>query len=76
MGHEILNADIPSNFFLSLCLTIMLEICPLNERELLIRARGLAGVSLGELAKTYAQPFPKTLLRAKGFVGQLLELAQ
>ncbi len=53
----------------------MLEICPLNERELLSRARGLAGVSLGGLAKSYAQPFPKTLLRAKGFVGQLLELA-
>ncbi|MBP6104390.1 MAG: DNA mismatch repair endonuclease MutH [Gammaproteobacteria bacterium] len=53
----------------------MLEICPLNERELLNRARKLAGLSLGELAKTYAIPFPQTLLRAKGFVGQLLELA-
>ncbi len=53
----------------------MLEICPLNERALLVRARGLAGVSLGELAKIYAIPLPKALLRAKGFVGQLLELA-
>lgn len=53
----------------------MLEICPLNERALLSRARGLAGLSLGELAETYATPLPKTLLRAKGFVGQLLELA-
>jgi DNA mismatch repair protein MutH len=53
----------------------MLEICPLNERELLARARLLAGVSLEVLARTYAQPLPKTLRRAKGFVGQLLELA-
>ncbi len=54
---------------------MMLEICPLNERALLVRARALAGIALGELAKNHRQALPKTLLHSKGFVGQLIELA-
>ncbi len=53
----------------------MLEICPYNERELLARARALGGMSLEMLAKNHAQTLPLSLRQAKGFVGQLIELA-
>ncbi|HTQ08218.1 MAG TPA: DNA mismatch repair endonuclease MutH [Polyangiaceae bacterium] len=47
---------------------------PANERELVERAARLAGVSLGELAARLGRPVPGDLRRAKGFVGQLVEL--
>ncbi|HMJ13005.1 MAG TPA: DNA mismatch repair endonuclease MutH [Polyangiaceae bacterium] len=48
---------------------------PRSELELLARARALAGVSLGELALQFGVSVPESQLRAKGWVGQLLERA-
>ncbi len=47
---------------------------PSSEIELLARAQALAGVRLGELAERLERPVPTDLRRAKGFVGQLVEL--
>jgi DNA mismatch repair protein MutH len=47
---------------------------PSSEIELLARARALAGLRLGELAERLERPVPVDLRRAKGFVGQLVEL--
>jgi DNA mismatch repair protein MutH len=47
---------------------------PATEAELVARARGLAGVRLDELAARLGRPVPPDLRRAKGFVGQLVEL--
>jgi DNA mismatch repair protein MutH len=47
---------------------------PASEAELVARARALAGSSLGELAARLGRPVPPDLRRAKGFVGQLVEL--
>lgn len=47
---------------------------PADERELLTRAGGLAGKSLGELARRAGGPVPVNLRHAKGWVGELLEL--
>lgn len=47
---------------------------PASEAELLARARALAGLPLGELAARLDRPVPPDLKRAKGFVGQLVEL--
>ncbi|KDM90474.1 DNA mismatch repair endonuclease MutH [Photobacterium galatheae] len=46
---------------------------PSSESELLERAQGLAGYTLGELAKQAGQTPPPDLRRDKGWVGQLLE---
>jgi len=51
----------------------MLE-APATEQELWLRARSLAGVTLGELARKLGRDVPADLKRAKGFVGQLVEL--
>ncbi|HEU5074655.1 MAG TPA: DNA mismatch repair endonuclease MutH [Polyangiaceae bacterium] len=48
---------------------------PASETELLQRARALAGVSLGEIALQVGAVVPETLLRAKGWVGMLVEKA-
>ncbi len=48
---------------------------PSSEAQLLERAHALAGRSLGELAPRHGLDVPPDLRRAKGFVGQLLELA-
>lgn len=48
---------------------------PHHESELLSRCYTLAGLTLGELASTFHQSLPRSLLQAKGFIGQLLELA-
>ncbi len=48
---------------------------PASEHELLIRAQALAGFTLKELAQELAMAIPKTALNAKGWVGQLLEVA-
>lgn len=48
---------------------------PDSEAELLQRARSLAGVSLGEIARQQGAVVPDTLLRAKGWVGMLVEKA-
>jgi DNA mismatch repair protein MutH len=46
---------------------------PKTESELLERARQIAGVSFGELAKQANMRVPDNLKRDKGWVGQLLE---
>ncbi len=48
---------------------------PRDEAELIARAAGLAGLTLAELATSFALPVPLDLRRAKGFVGGLLERA-
>tara|TARA_R110002096_G_scaffold179809_9_gene356904 strand:+ start:388 stop:1116 length:729 start_codon:yes stop_codon:yes gene_type:complete len=50
------------------------EAPPGDERELLERANELAGKSLGDLAARAGVPVPDNLHRAKGWVGELLEL--
>ncbi len=47
---------------------------PKTEQELGGRARALAGLTLGELAGRLGRPVPPDLKRAKGFVGELVEL--
>ncbi len=54
---------------------MQIEVPPKNEAELLKRSQALASLTLGELAKTYHQCMPKSLKQAKGFIGQLIELA-
>lgn len=46
---------------------------PKNETQLLERAHALAGLSLGEIAKTAGVRVPKDLRKEKGWVGLLLE---
>jgi DNA mismatch repair protein MutH len=48
---------------------------PASEAELLARASAIAGRTLGEVAARFALEVPSELLRAKGWVGQLLERA-
>jgi DNA mismatch repair protein MutH len=48
---------------------------PGSEEELFHRAHALCGQNLGELAKAHGIPVPKNLLRKKGWVGELLEVA-
>ncbi len=47
---------------------------PATESELRRRAQTLAGVTLGELGRRLGREVPHDLKRAKGFVGQLVEL--
>lgn len=46
---------------------------PATERELLARARALAGLRLGELAASLNVPMPASPRQGKGWMGQLLE---
>ncbi len=46
---------------------------PFSEGELLERARGLGGFTLGELGKELGVEVPESAVRAKGLAGQLLE---
>lgn len=46
---------------------------PITFHELHARAQQLAGRTLGEIAQLQNWPLPKNLLRAKGWVGQLIE---
>jgi DNA mismatch repair protein MutH len=46
---------------------------PLNEQELLLRCQQIAGKTLGELAVLAKEKLPNSLLRAKGWIGQLIE---
>jgi len=48
---------------------------PASEAALLERARELAGTNLGEIAGRFGLGVPDTLLRAKGWVGMLVERA-
>jgi len=48
---------------------------PKSEKELLTRARQLAGLTLDELATKFNQPIPKNTTHAKGWIGQLIETA-
>lgn len=48
---------------------------PTSEKELLSRARHLAGLTLRDLAIEFNQAIPKDTLYAKGWIGQLLETA-
>ncbi|ABA59277.1 DNA mismatch repair protein MutH [Nitrosococcus oceani ATCC 19707] len=48
---------------------------PANESELLARAQALAGSSLEQIAARLDRRVPQDLRRAKGWVGELLELA-
>jgi DNA mismatch repair protein MutH len=48
---------------------------PLTESELIERARGLAGLSLAEVAARFGKPVPTDPRRAKGWTGALCELA-
>lgn len=47
---------------------------PQNDRELMLRCQTLAGKRLGELAALYHQKIPTTLIKDKGFIGQLIEM--
>lgn len=46
---------------------------PTTRKELLTRAKDLAGYSLGDLASAIGEDTPESLGRAKGWVGRLLE---
>lgn len=46
---------------------------PQSEAELLARAQGLAGLTLGKLAAIACQPLPASAQSGKGWCGQLLE---
>ena len=46
---------------------------PRSAEELLKRARGLAGYTLGELGETLGVEVPESATRAKGLAGQILE---
>ncbi len=46
---------------------------PNSEKELLNRARKLAGLTLQQLSTHFNQPLPKDIRHAKGWMGQLLE---
>lgn len=46
---------------------------PNSEKELLNRARKLAGLTLQQLSSNFNQPLPKDIRHAKGWMGQLLE---
>ncbi|CAM4457135.1 MAG: DNA mismatch repair protein MutH [Legionellaceae bacterium] len=46
---------------------------PCSEKELLERAKSIAGLTIGELAKKQVKTIPETLHRDKGWIGQLLE---
>ncbi len=48
---------------------------PESESELLRRARSFAGRSIGDVARTFELEVPSSLVRAKGFVGRLVETA-
>ncbi|MEE3423533.1 MAG: MutH/Sau3AI family endonuclease [Succinimonas sp.] len=48
---------------------------PENQEELLHRARYLAGLTVGELAARLMTPLPERPGSAKGFTGQLIEIA-
>jgi DNA mismatch repair protein MutH len=48
---------------------------PLNETDLLQRAHAIAGLTLSQLAAQCRQTVPANQLHAKGWIGQLLELA-
>lgn len=47
---------------------------PQSEAELMTRANAIAGLSLGDLAAHLSVVLPENLRRAKGLVGQLVEL--
>lgn len=48
---------------------------PVDERDLLVRARSLGGRSIAEVARSFEVPLPPDPKRAKGFVGTLVERA-
>lgn len=48
---------------------------PDSQQELLERAHAIAGQAIFDLAAQLAQPTPERLLHAKGWIGQLIELA-
>lgn len=48
---------------------------PATEDELLTRARALAGLTLGQLARSLGAPVPEDLRRAKGWAGGMFEAA-
>ncbi len=48
---------------------------PTTTAELLDRAEALAGLTLAELALRLQQTLPRSLAKAKGFMGQLMEIA-
>jgi DNA mismatch repair protein MutH len=53
----------------------LLAAAPESEAELVQRARGLAGLRIGQLAERFSLSAPADLRRAKGFVGALVERA-
>jgi DNA mismatch repair protein MutH len=48
---------------------------PESAEDILVRARALAGRTLGELARAFDLPLPAAPARAKGYVGGLIERA-
>jgi DNA mismatch repair protein MutH len=48
---------------------------PVDERELLVRAQGLAGRTVEQVAARFALPVPSELRHHKGWLGQLVEYA-
>jgi DNA mismatch repair protein MutH len=51
------------------------EQSPRSESELVARATALAGESVGEIAARFDRKTPRTLNKAKGWIGELIELA-
>lgn len=47
----------------------------LLESELIVKARSLRGITIGELASRHAEALPADRLTSKGWVGELLETA-
>ncbi len=48
---------------------------PTSTKELLARSQQVAGLTLGEVATNLGETVPCSLLRAKGWIGQLIEKA-
>ncbi|MGN1394699.1 MAG: MutH/Sau3AI family endonuclease [Succinivibrionaceae bacterium] len=48
---------------------------PQTEQQLLNRVHAIAGLTIGELATKLQIPVPNNMLYAKGFAGQLIEIA-
>ena len=46
---------------------------PASTSELMTRVNDIAGLTLGEIAASYAFNTPENLLREKGWIGQLIE---
>lgn len=54
---------------------MLLSTTPTTEQALIQRVQGIAGLTLAQLAARHEMSVPESLLRSKGWIGQLLEVA-